>query len=194
MTRFSSILLLLLLIGADPLFAAGSMRCNGRIVSEGMSAAALLLACGEPAYRDVWDAGVRGPGYLGDTEEWYYNFGANQLLRVIKLRSGNIFEIGTEGYGFDPQQVPACTPNSIVEGLSKFRLVLMCGPPLTRRAESLVVPYDRYGRLGYDPRGYYSPVYRELWTYNFGSAYLLRLVTLDNGRVTDVQSGDRGSD
>ena len=195
MRRFVGILLFLVpAVWTGAASAAGSMRCNGRIVSEGMSAAAVLLACGEPAYRDTWSEDATGGRLLADSEEWYYNFGSNQLLRILHLRGGTVSEIATDGYGFDELPNPPCNPGRIVEGLTKYRLYLLCGPPLTRRVQSLVSAYDRYGRPGYDPRGYYSPVYREEWTYNFGSAYLMRLVTLENGRVTDVQNSERGSD
>lgn len=189
--------ILLLLSGvAGPLevHAAGSMRCSGHIVSDGMSAAALLLACGEPAYRDVWNEGHYAGGLLADAEDWYYNFGSSQLLRVVRLRAGSVSDIDTDGYGYDALPSPPCNPQAIVEGLSKYRLFLLCGPPLTRRVQALVAPYDRYGRPGYDPHGYSSPVYREEWTYNFGSAYLMRLVTLENGKVIDVENSDRGAD
>jgi hypothetical protein len=36
-------------------------------------------------------------------------------------------------------------------------------------------------------------VYREKWTYDFGSQYFLQLVTFENGRITDVSSGERGT-
>ena len=192
--RLSAILLLLSVSAWLPsASASGSMRCNGRIVSNGMSAAGVLAACGEPDYRDIWNQ-AGGGSLLGDEEEWYYNFGSNQLLRVLHLRGGSVSDISTDGYGYDDRPNPPCDPGRITEGMTKFRLVMLCGAPLTRRVQSLVQPYDRYGRPGYDPRGYYSPVYREEWTYNFGSAYLMRRVTLENGRVTDVQNSERGTD
>ncbi|TXH04564.1 MAG: DUF2845 domain-containing protein [Nevskiaceae bacterium] len=194
MTRLAVILLVLAAVWPCASSAAGTMRCRGGIVSEGMSAAAVLAACGEPAYRDAWNEDAYGRGLLGDAEEWYYNFGANQLLRVLHLRNGTVGDIATDGYGYDQPPSPPCAPADIVEGMSKYRLALLCGTPLTRRVQTLIVPYDRYGRHGYDARGYSTTVYREEWTYNFGSAYLMRLVVLENGRVTDVQNTERGFD
>jgi hypothetical protein len=173
--------------------ADGTMRCDNRIASEGMAAASLLAVCGEPAYRDVWSGNFPGYG-VGGSEEWYYNFGPNLLLRVIRLRDGKIAQIDADGYGFSELPHPPCEPSRIVEGLSKYRLVLLCGSPLTQQRRWVNVPLERYGRDGRRFGGYYSTVFQEEWIYNFGSRYLMRVVTLENGRVVDVQNGDRGAD
>ncbi|MGH8460176.1 MAG: DUF2845 domain-containing protein [Stenotrophobium sp.] len=172
--------------------ASGSLRCGSRIVSEGDSVAALLAACGEPAYRDVWSL-PNGYDTVAGEEQWYYNFGSNLLLRVIRLRAGRVVDIGSDGYGYNEPPHPPCDPDRIVEGLSKFRLVLACGAPFTRRTIGYVMPYaaDDFYRYG----GYAGAVFREEWVYNFGPRRYLLVVTLENGRVVDVQNDDsRGSD
>lgn len=179
-----------------PADASGALRCGSRIIQEGQRAAELLSACGEPDYRDVWGyAGPRG-GWLADVEEWYYNFGSSQLLRVVRLRNGRIDRIDAEGYGYHQGDPPRCEPGMLVPGLSKFRLLRSCGEPLTRKVLNVLRragddPYHRY------PPGYadaYTSVYREEWVYNFGSRHLLRIVTLEDGRIVDVENGDRGFD
>jgi hypothetical protein len=175
--------------------ADSTMRCDNRIASEGMAAASLLAVCGEPAYRDVWGGNFPGYGSVAGSEEWYYNFGPNLLLRVIRLRDGKIAQIDADGYGFSELPHPPCEPSRIVEGLSKYRLILQCGQPLTQQARWVSVPLERYGRDGRRRYGgYYSTVFQEEWIYNFGSRYLMRVVRLENGRVVDVQNGDRGAD
>src|SRR3546814_9831919 len=70
-----------------PSHAAESLRCGSRLASVGMTAAEVLSVCGEPGYRDVWaQPGGYGGGYLGNVEEWTYNFGSSQLLRVMRFR------------------------------------------------------------------------------------------------------------
>ncbi len=160
-------------------------------------AASLLGACGEPALRDAWSpATAYGPGALAGVEQWTYNFGSSQLLRVVRLRQGRIERIDSEGYGF-PREAPRdCSASAaIFRGMSKYRLLARCGEPLTRTADHLLAPaypeHRHWGHRGYRD-DYVEAVYREEWTYNFGSAKLLRIITLDNGKVTDVQTGARG--
>lgn len=185
-----------------PAQAAGAMRCGSRLIDEGKLAIEVLAACGEPDYRDPWvTRHPRMNSFVADVEEWYYNFGPNQLLRVVRLRNGRVRAIEADGYGFHDASPRRCSPTQIVPGESKFRLLVRCGEPAQRRASEVLVPYDqREYRRGRDgvyrrPRSdYIVPVYREEWIYNFGSHYLLRIVTLEDGRVSDVQNGDRGFD
>lgn len=207
MTRIAAILLTLACAVWMPAAAAGSMRCEGRIIQEGALAAEVLGACGEPVYRDPWT--LQSPHthlLVVDTEEWYYNFGSSQLLRLVKIRNGKVVDIDSDGYGYNDPPRPPCDPLDIVPGLSKFRLILRCGDPVTRKSQSVLAPLNPRG--GTDPfygsvdpgadrypyNGYLVPVFREEWVYNFGSRYLMRIVTLEDGRVSDVQNGNRGFD
>ena len=175
-----------------------SLRCGSRIISVDAILPAVLAACGEPSYRDVWryydDSYAR---YVGDTEVWTYNFGPNQLLRILRFREGRLVAIETDGYGFRALD-GHCTPTEIIGGLSKYRLVSTCGEPAAKRALGYLVAdrhagFDRDGRNA--PNSFrLVPSYREEWTYNFGARYLLRHVMLENGRVVDVEDGERGYD
>jgi len=187
----------LAVLRASPLHAADTMRCGGRLVTVEDRAAELRSLCGTPDYRDVWTEQTLPQDLLGDTEEWYYNFGSNQLLRIVRIQNGRVVRIDTDGYGFPDAGASdaRCDPGFIREGLNKYRLVRACGSPETRHVLQLLRPYsndyDRYGR--YRPQ-VVEPVFREEWVYNFGPRYLMRIVTLENGRVTDVENGERGYD
>lgn len=180
--------------------AADSLRCGSRLVTVEARAAEILAACGEPDFRDVFSyPGVSGVGVIGDVEQWTYNFGPNQLLRVLKLRNGLLIDIESDGYGFHRDSRPRCDPAALTEGLSKFRLVRSCGEPLTRRNLGYVPTIQprqrqRHGGLSRSHGYGASDVFREEWVYNFGSRYLLKVVTLEDGVVADVQNGDRGFD
>lgn len=198
MTRIL-VLLLTLFCGGRMLnvAASDSMRCDGRIIQDGALEVEVLGACGEPAYRDPERRRSATRNVIvTDSEEWYYNFGSSQLLRVVRMRNGKVVNIDSDGYGFDRPPTPPCNPLDIVQGLSKFRLVLNCGEPATQKSVSVLVPL--HPRSGYGSYGggtsFVTPVQRDEWVYNFGSSYLLRIVTLENGRVTDVQNGNRGFD
>ena len=193
------LLVFLTLLGlAQPAGATDSMRCGSRIVSVEARAAEVLAACGEPSFRDVYS--VPGPGVAGeiaDSEQWTYNFGRNQLLHVLRLRSGRLVDIRTEGYGFPVSASRRCDSNSIVDGLSKYRLLASCGEPLTRRTLGYVValqPRHRRSYGGFSTSRGHVPVevFREEWVYNFGPNQFLRIVMLDDGVVSEVQNGDRG--
>lgn len=186
------LLVLAVLTWMRPAAAAGAMRCDGRIIQEGALQIEVLGACGEPAYRDVWI----------DEQEWYYNFGSNQLLQVLRLRNGRVVNIDIDGYGFEARVQRVCNPLDITPGLSKYRLWHLCGEPATRRSRSVLAPEPPQRRMypgqvyteRYHASPYLTAVFREEWVYNFGSSYLLRIVTLENGRVSDVQNGNRGFD
>lgn len=171
--------------------ADDSLRCGSRIVQAGTPAADVAAACGEPVYRDVWLMPRPGRGFVSDDEEWYYNFGRTQLLRVLHFHHGNLADVGSDGYGYDAPPAHDCGPSDLVEGMTKFRLLLRCGEPASRSTVNVQEPLRR--RDGSVVPGYFEEVFRERWVYNFGSNYLLHIVTLRNGRVTDVTTGDRGT-
>lgn len=181
--------------------ASGSMRCGSRIVDEEDLAAELLAACGEPSFRDRFLLQVPNGSYVADTEVWTYDFGPQQLLRLVTLRNGQISNIDTDGYGFAANTTRRCEPRRVVEGLSKYRLVSLCGEPVTKRSENALKPlfarpeiYRRDGGPYAYRNQYFTPVYREEWVYNFGSRTPMRRVTLEDGRVTNVESIDSGFD
>lgn len=190
----------MLLVLATPGFQAGaadSMRCGSRLVAVEALAAEILGACGEPDFRDVFSyPGIDGPGVIADVEQWTYNFGSNQLLRVLKLRNGKLTDIESDGYGFNRGAQTRCDPSTLGDGLSKFRLLRTCGEPLTRRRLGYVQTVPRrhrdHGSDARSRRRYPTEVYREEWVYNFGSRYLLKIVTLEDGVVAEVQNGARG--
>ena len=174
--------------------ASETMRCGSRLVSTEQLAAEVLGACGEPDYVDRWEppVSVLPLAALADVEEWYYNFGSSQLLRVLHFQHGRLVQIDNDGYGFPGNIGRGCDPYRIVEGLSKYRLQLFCGPPVTRRVEYALRPLRRV-HAGGVPSGV-VPVYSEEWVYNFGAHNFLRVVTLENGRVSDVHGEGRGFD
>lgn len=195
-----ALVLAVLAVLPAPALAGPSIRCGSRLVSEGMYSAELLAICGEPDFRDVWTApGGNVPGYAAPIEEWTYNLGSSQLLRVVRIRHGKVERIATEGYGFTKSARPSCNVGDITIGDSKYRVLQRCGEPLTKTADYVVISEPRYERRrhrsnlrDYGDSG--APVFREEWVYNFGSNQLMRIVRLENGRVTDVETGRRGFD
>ncbi|HJR69069.1 MAG TPA: DUF2845 domain-containing protein [Gammaproteobacteria bacterium] len=89
---------------------AHAFRCGTRIITRGDSAEKILRFCGEPtsvqtrlsqrAYVDRF--GRVFPTLLEDLviEEWTFNLGPHQLVRVVRLENGYVAEIRHLGYGF----------------------------------------------------------------------------------------------
>ena len=133
--RSSIAVILLALIGVSTsVQGTSSIRCDSKVVSEGMLAAEVLAICGEPALRDVWTP-PGAYGYAAPTEQWTYNFGSSQLLRVLLIRNGRVEIIDSAGYGFPTPRHKRCSQTDIQPGLSKHWLLTHCGEPLTRVAD-----------------------------------------------------------
>ncbi len=103
----ATILGLLLLAAAVP---AHAFRCGTRIITRGDHADKILKFCGEPASvrsrvhqrSYVSKLGHVYPGVVEEIliEEWTYNFGPNQLIRVVRLENGYVADVKYLGYGY----------------------------------------------------------------------------------------------
>ncbi len=97
---------LLLLLAVSP---AHAFRCGTRIITQGDPAEKILRFCGEPtsvqtrvsqrAY--MTDYGRVIPGAVEEVliEEWTFNLGPHQLMRVVRLENGLVADIKHLGYG-----------------------------------------------------------------------------------------------
>jgi len=184
-----ALLLCVVLVAFAPAARAGdTLRCGSRIVATEALAAEVLAACGAPDYRDRW---LAPPYYAVGEEQWFYNFGANRFLQVLRFREGQLVSIEADGYGFDGAPATSCAPTEIVRGMSKLRLLHRCGQPATQESFDQLLPLNR-------ETGTYTesvkPVRRERWVYDFGPGARMRIVTLKDGRVAEVESGAAGAD
>jgi hypothetical protein len=177
-----------------------TLRCGSRIVALGQTRLAVQTVCSEPSLVDLWPEASPPFGRgRGPVEVWTYNFGPNRLLWLLRFDGDRLSTLETEGYGFFVVPDRHCEPHEIAVGMSKYRLLAYCGEPASRRARDVLEP-DRprtlaaNGLSAFVPGGAYRASYREEWTYNFGSARLMRKILIDNGRIVDVQDGERGFD
>ncbi|HEU0195764.1 MAG TPA: DUF2845 domain-containing protein [Nevskiaceae bacterium] len=189
---------------AFPLPATASLQCGGRIVSVGATMAEVEARCGVPAFRDPESYALpRGRGLADDSELWTYNFGPNRLLQILRFRDGRLQDIRSDGYGFAGPAQGRCNPYDIHSGMSEYQLLWQCGPPTERHASNVLVPLvepfsGQPVPVRRPPNGVYAAVepyqrqvYRERWLYNFGPRYLMRRITLEDGRVTSVDTTSR---
>jgi hypothetical protein len=96
-----------LLLAVTP---AHAFRCGTRIITRGDHAEKILRFCGEPASIQtritqrsyVSDFGRVFPGVVEEVvvEEWTYNMGPHQLIRVVRLENGFVADIKHLGYGY----------------------------------------------------------------------------------------------
>jgi hypothetical protein len=106
-TLLTAVTTLLLLLAVSP---AHAFRCGTRIITRGDHADKILRFCGEPASIQtrisqrsyVSKVGQVYPGVVEEVviEEWTYNMGPHQLIRVVRLENGLVAEIKHLGYGY----------------------------------------------------------------------------------------------
>ena len=176
---------------------ADSISCDGGIVSSGDPAVELLMKCGNPEWKesrqeeitDLINPNLKQRTYI-TVDEWTYNYGPEQFMRIITLRNGVITRINTGKYGTSKDREapgPACGGRIISVGDSKADILIMCGEPLfaTSYQEELKERLD-------DSRSRTVIITVEEWTYNFGPQQFMRVVTLRNGKVVDIRTGGYG--
>ena len=162
------------------------MRCGGNLISEGDRPYDLLALCGEPDYReDIAGPYLPGLGILSAEQHWYYNSGRLQLLRVVRIRDGRIVGIDTPGYGFDDSIYGECEPDNLRIGMSRFELVARCGEPAYKEQRLQLAPGDPLQQ----PYSRVIPI--EEWTYDFGPGDFIRILTLTDGTLRDIDTGRR---
>jgi hypothetical protein len=106
-TILAAVSALLLLLAVTP---AHAFRCGTRIITRGDHADKILQFCGEPVSVQtrvsqrtyVSDLGRVFPGVVEEVviEEWTYNLGPHQLIRVVRLENGYVADIKHLGYGY----------------------------------------------------------------------------------------------
>ena len=85
---------------------AGRSQCSDQIISVGDSAADVMAKCGKPAWQDKREEVIReqlddntARKVVVTVEDWTYNFGPNQFLRIFTFRNGKVADVRTGGYG-----------------------------------------------------------------------------------------------
>ncbi len=177
---------------------ASSISCEGGIVSTGDSVVDLLIKCGEPVWKESHQEEFTGriaPDLRQRTyvtvEQWTYDFGPQQLLRIVTIKNGVVAGVRTGreyGQPREPQPVkPECGDRIISRGESKGEVLAKCGDPFYRTShdEELWEPMGVGGSRK-------VVVTVEEWTYNFGPQRFLRIITFKNGQVFDVRTGNYG--
>ena len=86
---------------------ADSFSCRGGIISTDDRRADVVSKCGDPDFRDSHQEEVtqrlttdnRQRVFI-TVEEWTYNLGPSQFMRIVVLKNGRVAEIRTGNYGY----------------------------------------------------------------------------------------------
>ena len=176
---------------------AATFACNGKIVSTGDAKTDVLMKCGEPAGRDSREEVVVET--IDETtkrkttvtiDEWTYNRGAENLIRILTFRDGVLTDVRTTGYGTaePPRKTEArCADQYPSTGSTKAEVLLKCGEPAGKdsRKEEIIETLDADTRKKTD-------VIIDEWTYNFGPDKFIRIFEFRNNKLTDVKTGGYG--
>jgi hypothetical protein len=92
-------LLMASVLGSASVAQAGSLRCGGRLVKEGDSTAEVQMKCGEPTTRDRRIELFDGAWSSVTIDEWTYNLGPNDFVRILTFVNGILRRIETGEYG-----------------------------------------------------------------------------------------------
>ena len=83
-----------------------------------------------------------------------------------------------------------CGQRLISEGDTKYKLESLCGQPVAREIFEDVRRFRWKGRHGQIFWSEY-PVMVQQWTYDLGKTRFLRIVTLEKGIITRIETADR---
>lgn len=188
---------LMLVARALPVGAASSgLECGGELLPRGAFQAEVRAQCGGPFWVNEWVEahvlGPDGPVELAETlrvSEWYFNRGPNRLMRRVRFHNGRLVDVDILGYGVSGAPgTRDCEPRELSHGLTMGEIVARCGLPAFRETA--------YGRRAVRLGGlseHHVLVRIETWGYDFGPNKFTRYVTFENGKLTDVALGERGS-
>jgi len=86
---------------------ADSFSCAGGIISIDDRKADVVAKCGEPDFRDSHQEELTQKLDMSTkqtlfttVEEWTYNLGPSQFMRIVVLKNGRVGEIRTGNYGY----------------------------------------------------------------------------------------------
>jgi hypothetical protein len=83
--------------------SASAMQCGSSVVGPGDQQQKVLDRCGRPSSVTQRYVEVGPPGdwrwHRAVVEQWVYNFGPNELMRMLELEGGVVIAEQTLGYG-----------------------------------------------------------------------------------------------
>jgi hypothetical protein len=155
------------------------------------------MKCGEPDAKESHDEELIDRGDDGTkrklfitVEQWTYNFGPTQFMRIVTLKNGKVAFIRTGNYGYSKDTRPTqqeCSEQIVSVGDTKSDVIAKCGDPTWKdtRQEEFKERLDN----GLERKVF---VTIDEWTYNLGPNRFVRIITFRNGKLVDIKSGGYG--
>lgn len=163
---------------------AAAMRCGGQLIAEGDRSYEVRRACGPPQAIESFGREHQHGRHVPHEETWYYDLGAQRLLRVLSFRDGELRRIETRDRGLGAREAPrgGCRPTQIREGMTRYELVRRCGDPVERTHRHVLrkTAPKTHPHLA-------EEVLVEEWFYDFGRTYLPRRLRLVDGEVVAIE-------
>lgn len=181
-------LFILIFTAMLPASASAAFRCGTSLVDEGDWPVEVEERCGEPDYVAIYPSAVLpGIGVVREVEHWYYNPGPQGFIRRLEFRDGVLRNEHSLGYGFAGDNDGHCSVARLQQGTTEFELVARCGEPVSKRVTwQSLSPRRQHGYTGAQAL---VPV--EEWLYEFGDNRFRRIITLQNGRITQVETAKK---
>ncbi len=187
------IMLVFLAATAASIADAATLSCRGGIISSGDRSIDVIAKCGDPDLKESHQEVLRDPvtndKVFVTVEEWTFNFGPTQFMRVVILKNGVVADIRTGNYGYAQPVKPSprdCSEQIVSVGDAKFDVLAKCGEPTLKDSH---VEEFRETADGAERKVFITV---EEWTYNMGPNRLVRILTFKNGKLTDIRSGGYG--
>jgi hypothetical protein len=172
--------------------------CVNKIIPNGETSAQLEVQCGKATVKQksrteeiLVTVGKETQSQSKTTEEeWFYNLGPSNFIRVFTLQNGKVSAQRTAGYGIDPEQTNSipCSDQPINAGESVLEVMNKCGKPSGIRQRDDVkeqqIDANRVRR---------TAATIEDWTFNSGEGRLPRTVTFEYGKVISFRDGGPAS-
>jgi hypothetical protein len=122
-------------------------------------------------------------------DEWTYNLGPNDFMRVLNFVNGKLVDIREGGYGNTggKSSDSPCDEKKITLGDTKGEVVMKCGEPAWKdsRQEEMIEQIDADTKRK-------VTVTIDGWTFNFGPNRFTRILTFENNKLVDIKTGDYG--
>jgi hypothetical protein len=185
---------------------AWALRCGNDLIAKGDRKIEVLKACGEPTLIDTWEeesvafrgneAVVIGEKGINAVELWTYNFGPMRFMQFLRFVNGRLEDITVGPHGFSEtalsKKATLKCGNLISVGDRKIEVMAKCGKPATTDSHNVERVIKRKDNRGAVVSGSKLHINVEEWTYNFGPQKFLLFITMENGVVVSVESGDYG--
>ena len=169
-----------------------TLSCENGVVTMKDSKYEIIHKCGEPTFKDfskvtrVSKSSEKVEQNFVTVEDWLYNFGPKRHVIVLTFENNRLVGMRSYGYGRSPGDKPNFNIK-IKLGEPTVRLLFLFGPPSHKeeRLETKVVGHKK---------GVTLPEQKTVstWTYNLGPKKLMRIYHFVDGRLAQIEMGDRG--